>query len=186
MASLTGRIILAAARRNATYTPVRFCKSKSSFSLILTFFFTFSLIRCITLWMLEIRLKIDNCVIRRLFVCLRCVIVSRLSLSSQAIQRSFMSKLESRPKITFSPPRTFCWIFFCLLIFPFLYLLLILVMSDPMDHATGIEKRELLARAAGNDDPFDMKVFKRGPGTKETPNLIPSAFDARLVGCICK
>jgi hypothetical protein len=28
MASLTGRIILAAARRNATYTPVRFCKSK--------------------------------------------------------------------------------------------------------------------------------------------------------------
>lgn len=59
-------------------------------------------------------------------------------------------------------------------------------MSDPLDHATGIEKRELLARAAGNDDPFDMKVFKRGVGTKETPNLIPSAFDARLVGCICE
>lgn len=59
-------------------------------------------------------------------------------------------------------------------------------MNDPMDHATGIEKRELLARAAGNDDPFDMKVFKRGAGTKESPNMIPSAFDARLVGCICK
>lgn len=59
-------------------------------------------------------------------------------------------------------------------------------MSDPLDHATGIEKRELLARQAGNDDPFDMKVFKRGPGTKEQPNLIPSAFDARLVGCICE
>ncbi|CAO1395862.1 unnamed protein product [Diamesa hyperborea] len=60
------------------------------------------------------------------------------------------------------------------------------MMNDPMDHATGIEKRELLARAAGNDDPFDMKVFKRGAGTKESPNMIPSAFDARLVGCICE
>ena len=59
-------------------------------------------------------------------------------------------------------------------------------MSDPLEHATGIEKRELLAKAAGNDNPFDMKVFKRGAGTKEVPNLIPSAFDARLVGCICK
>lgn len=59
-------------------------------------------------------------------------------------------------------------------------------MNDPMEHATGIEKRELLAKAAGNENPFDMKVFKRGPGTKESPNLIPSAFDARLVGCICE
>lgn len=59
-------------------------------------------------------------------------------------------------------------------------------MNDPLEHATGIEKRELLAKAAGNDNPFDMKVLKRGPGTKDTPNLIPSAFDARLVGCICK
>ncbi|KAL7031541.1 hypothetical protein ACKWTF_007044 [Chironomus riparius] len=60
------------------------------------------------------------------------------------------------------------------------------MMNDPLEHATGIEKRELLAKAAGNENPFDMKVFKRGPGTKESPNLIPSAFDARLVGCICK
>lgn len=59
-------------------------------------------------------------------------------------------------------------------------------MNDPLEHATGIEKRELLAKAAGNDNPFDMKVFKRGAGTKENPNLIPSAFDARIVGCICK
>jgi hypothetical protein len=28
MASLTGRIVLAAARRNVQYTPVRFCKSE--------------------------------------------------------------------------------------------------------------------------------------------------------------
>lgn len=59
-------------------------------------------------------------------------------------------------------------------------------MNDPLEHATGIEKRELLAKAAGNENPFDMKVLKRGPGTKDTPNLIPSAFDARLVGCICE
>lgn len=61
-----------------------------------------------------------------------------------------------------------------------------IVMNDPMEHATGIEKRELLLKAAGNDNPFDMKVFKRGAGTKENPNLIPSAFDARIVGCICE
>lgn len=58
-------------------------------------------------------------------------------------------------------------------------------MNDPMDHATGIEKRELLARAAGNDDPFDMRLIKRAQGTKDAPTLIPSAFDARIIGCIC-
>lgn len=65
-------------------------------------------------------------------------------------------------------------------------LIFVAVMNDPMEHATGIEKRELLLKAAGNDNPFDMKVFKRGAGTKESPNLIPSAFDARIVGCICE
>ncbi|XP_063707772.1 cytochrome c oxidase subunit 5B, mitochondrial-like [Culicoides brevitarsis] len=59
-------------------------------------------------------------------------------------------------------------------------------MGDPLDHATGIEKRELLAKLAGNDDPFMMKIMKRGPGTKENPNCIPSAFEARLIGCICE
>ncbi|XP_067614144.1 cytochrome c oxidase subunit 5B, mitochondrial-like isoform X2 [Eurosta solidaginis] len=60
------------------------------------------------------------------------------------------------------------------------------VMNDPLEHATGIERREVLAKATGNDNPFDIKVFKRGAGTKENPNLIPSAFDARIVGCICE
>lgn len=59
-------------------------------------------------------------------------------------------------------------------------------MNDPIEHATGIEKRELLAKAAGNDDPFDMRVIKRVEGGKDSPTLIPSAFDARIVGCICK
>jgi len=59
-------------------------------------------------------------------------------------------------------------------------------MNDPTEHATGIEKRELLAKAAGNEDPYSIRVLKRGEGTKDNPNCIPSAFDARLVGCICK
>lgn len=59
-------------------------------------------------------------------------------------------------------------------------------MNDPVEHATGLEKKELLAKLAGNDDPYHMKAIKRGVGTKEKPTLIPSAFDARIVGCICK
>lgn len=31
-----------------------------------------------------------------------------------------------------------------------------------------------------------MKSMKRGPGTKEQPNLVPSAFDCRVVGCVCE
>uniref|UniRef100_T1I6C0 Uncharacterized protein n=1 Tax=Rhodnius prolixus TaxID=13249 RepID=T1I6C0_RHOPR len=58
-------------------------------------------------------------------------------------------------------------------------------MADPVEHATGLEKRELLAKVAGIENPFDMKVLKRGPGTKDCPNQVPSAFDARLLGCIC-
>ncbi|XP_067614740.1 cytochrome c oxidase subunit 5B, mitochondrial-like [Eurosta solidaginis] len=60
------------------------------------------------------------------------------------------------------------------------------MMNDPLEHASGIERREVLAKAAGNDNPFDIKVFKRGAGTKENPNLIPSTFDERIVGCICE
>ncbi|XP_071448097.1 cytochrome c oxidase subunit 5B, mitochondrial-like [Hetaerina americana] len=60
------------------------------------------------------------------------------------------------------------------------------MMADPLEHATGLEKREMLANMAGNDDPYDMKVFKRGPGTKDCPTVVPSAFEARIVGCICE
>lgn len=59
-------------------------------------------------------------------------------------------------------------------------------MADPVEHATGIEKREILAKISGNDDPFDMKVIKRVDGGKSNPTLIPSAFDARIVGCVCE
>lgn len=28
--------------------------------------------------------------------------------------------------------------------------------------------------------------MKHGPGSKEEPNMIPSAFESRMVGCICE
>lgn len=59
-------------------------------------------------------------------------------------------------------------------------------MPDPLEHATGLEKKELLALESGDDDPFNMKVLKKAAGTREQPTLVPSCFDARIVGCICK
>lgn len=59
------------------------------------------------------------------------------------------------------------------------------VFGDPIEQATGVQKRELLGKIAGND-PFDLRVIKRGAGTRGQPNEIPSANDARLVGCICE
>ena len=55
-----------------------------------------------------------------------------------------------------------------------------------MDHATGLEKRELQAIANGNCDPWHMQVLKRGPGTKDKPTMIPCSDDARVVGCLCE
>uniref|UniRef100_A0A4D5RA10 Mitochondrial cytochrome c oxidase subunit Vb n=1 Tax=Scolopendra viridis TaxID=118503 RepID=A0A4D5RA10_SCOVI len=60
------------------------------------------------------------------------------------------------------------------------------MMVDPVEHATGLEKREILAKLAGNDNPFDMRVYKRGPGTKDNPNLVSSVLPKRLIGCICE
>lgn len=35
-------------------------------------------------------------------------------------------------------------------------------MHDPLDHVTGIEKRELLAHMAGDCDPFRIMSIKKG------------------------
>jgi cytochrome c oxidase subunit 5b len=60
-------------------------------------------------------------------------------------------------------------------------------MPDPIEHATGLERRELEAIAAGNDNPFDMRVFKRKSGsTKASPTEVPSAFEKRIMGCVCE
>ncbi|CAG9570809.1 unnamed protein product [Danaus chrysippus] len=54
------------------------------------------------------------------------------------------------------------------------------MMPDPLEHATGLEKKELLAMQSGNDDPFNMKVLKKAAGTRDQPTLVPSCFDARI------
>ncbi|CAI9726706.1 cytochrome c oxidase subunit 5B, mitochondrial-like [Octopus vulgaris] len=59
-------------------------------------------------------------------------------------------------------------------------------MPDALGHAVGVERFELLAKLAGNEDPFEMNVKKRGKGTSGEPNLVPSLFDMRLIGCICE
>ncbi|OQV13175.1 hypothetical protein BV898_12604 [Hypsibius exemplaris] len=56
---------------------------------------------------------------------------------------------------------------------------------DPLDLATGLEKKEMLARATGNQDPFEIAAIKRGAGTKDVPTQIPSMEPNRIVGCIC-
>merc|ERR1712018_509217 len=52
-------------------------------------------------------------------------------------------------------------------------------MQEPLDHATGVEKWELLAKQQGNDDPFLMKMRTRGKGTKADPNVVDS-FDSYI------
>ncbi|KAL8588996.1 hypothetical protein ACOMHN_047977 [Nucella lapillus] len=59
-------------------------------------------------------------------------------------------------------------------------------MPDTLGHSVGIERYELLAKLAGNEDPFEMNVKKRAKGTVDEPTLIPSLYEKRLVGCICE
>ncbi|XP_023160750.1 cytochrome c oxidase subunit 5B, mitochondrial [Drosophila hydei] len=59
-------------------------------------------------------------------------------------------------------------------------------LTDDMELATGIFKRELMLRRAGCLDPWAMKKpMKRGAGRENDPTEVPSAFDGRLVGCLC-
>jgi len=59
-------------------------------------------------------------------------------------------------------------------------------MPDTLGHSVGPERWELLARLAGNEDPFEMNIKKRTKGTREEPTLIPSMYEKRLVGCVCE
>ncbi|MCL4123631.1 UNVERIFIED_CONTAM: hypothetical protein GTU68_048875 [Idotea baltica] len=60
------------------------------------------------------------------------------------------------------------------------------VMPDPIEHSTGLERQELLAKAAGNENPFDMRVYKRTSGDANNPTIVPSFCKSRIVGCICQ
>ena len=57
---------------------------------------------------------------------------------------------------------------------------------DAFEHATGIEKWELAAKKAGNNDPFFMNMRVRGKGTKEDPNIVDSMDSYKMVGCCCQ
>jgi len=59
-------------------------------------------------------------------------------------------------------------------------------LPDALGHAVGPERFELLAKAAGNEDPFEMNVKKRAKGTRDEPTLIPTMYEKRLMGCICE
>jgi len=61
--------------------------------------------------------------------------------------------------------------------------------NDPIEHATGPDKYELMQAQAGNDNPFDTYVIKpdAATGLKATlPILIPSLNESRMVGCCCE
>merc|ERR1711894_664338 len=58
-------------------------------------------------------------------------------------------------------------------------------MNGPLEHATGVEKWELLKQKEGVDDPFFMKMRTRGKGTKEEPNIVDAMDTFRIVGCHC-
>merc|ERR1739844_254203 len=60
-----------------------------------------------------------------------------------------------------------------------------LSMPDPLEHATGLEKYELLAKQAGNEDPFFLKALTRAKGTKDEPTIVHAMDNYRMVGCVC-
>ena len=65
------------------------------------------------------------------------------------------------------------------------------MMVDPTEHATGVEKYELLAKQAGNPDPFFLRAVNRddpsaGAGTKADPVIVNAMDDHRMIGCICR
>jgi len=57
---------------------------------------------------------------------------------------------------------------------------------DPMEHAVGIERFEMQAKAAGIEDLWDLEVQKLGEGTRENPDLVPSMYNKRIVGHLCE
>jgi len=59
------------------------------------------------------------------------------------------------------------------------------MMPDGVEHATGLEKYELLAKQAGNLDPFFLKAIARGKGTKDEPNIVNAMDNYRMMGCVC-
>ncbi|KAH8260085.1 hypothetical protein KR026_002853 [Drosophila bipectinata] len=60
------------------------------------------------------------------------------------------------------------------------------VLIDDDELVTGIQKREIQLAKQGCTDPWGIgRVVRRGSGRENDPTVVPSAFDHRLVGCIC-
>jgi len=55
-----------------------------------------------------------------------------------------------------------------------------------VEHAVGIERFEMQAKAAGIEDLWDLEVQKLGEGTRENPDLVPSMYNKRIVGHLCE
>jgi len=55
-----------------------------------------------------------------------------------------------------------------------------------MEHATGLEKKELEKLQAGDSDPFGLNVRRVAAGTVDKPVEVTSALGKRIVGCICE
>ncbi|KAM7451936.1 Cytochrome c oxidase subunit 5B [Porites harrisoni] len=54
------------------------------------------------------------------------------------------------------------------------------------EQATGLERKEYEAMAAGIEDPFNMKPQRGPPGTKDKPTEVLSIYEDRIIGCVCE
>lgn len=58
---------------------------------------------------------------------------------------------------------------------------------DRDDNRKSVAKTDKHGKLAELNDPFDLKIVARGgEGTKDSPDLIPSMFNRRIVGHICE
>jgi len=58
--------------------------------------------------------------------------------------------------------------------------------NNPVEqHATDIEKYELMQKQKGNNDHFFLKGTTRGKGTKEESNIVNAIDVYKMVGCVC-
>jgi hypothetical protein len=59
-------------------------------------------------------------------------------------------------------------------------------MNNPVEqHATDIEKYEMMQKQKGNNDHFFLKATTRGKGTKEESNIVNAIDVYKMVGCVC-
>ncbi|XP_052126412.1 uncharacterized protein LOC113203392 [Frankliniella occidentalis] len=57
--------------------------------------------------------------------------------------------------------------------------------QNPLEHASGIERAQLVAELGGDADPFDAEPGTRGVGTRACPTVVTSCNAFRYVGCVC-